>query len=306
MALYKNNSTLIKQKAIQLGFSACGIAKAGRLPKEENHLNDWLQKGYQAEMGYMANNREKRVDPCELIKGAKSVIVVLLNYYPEKFQKDDVPKVAKYAYGKDYHYVVKGKLEKLFEFIHKEIQPVNGRAFCDSAPVLEHAWAVKAGLGWIGKNTQLINKEIGSFAFIGELIIDLELEYDNPVPEHCGSCTKCIDNCPTAAIEAPYQINARKCISYLTIELRDEIPSQFKGKMKNYVFGCDICQNVCPWNKKVIPNKIEDLQPNPKFLSMVNDDWNSLSRDTYKELFKDTPVDRIGYKGLLRNIEFLK
>ena len=229
-------NNLIKQKALQLGFSACGIAKAEHLQKEENHLNNWLQSGYHGEMNYMTNNREKRVNPRELSEGAKTVIVVLLNYYQQNLQPDDAPIVAKYAYGKDYHHIVKGKLRELLEYINKEIQPVNGRAFCDSAPILEHAWAAKAGLGWIGKNTQLINKNIGSFVFIGELIIDLELDYDQTVSEHCGTCTKCIDSCPTGAIESPYQINAKKCISYLTIELRDEIPDQFRGKMKNNVF----------------------------------------------------------------------
>lgn len=299
-------SNLIKQKALQLGFSACGIAKAEYLQKEENHIHDWLQKGYHAKMNYMANNRKKRVDPRELVEGAKSVIVVLLNYYPQKVQKDDVPKVAKYAYGKDYHFVVKEKLKELLKFINVEIQSVNGRVFCDSAPILEHAWASKAGLGWIGKNTQLINKDIGSFVFIGELIIDLELEYDESLPEHCGTCTKCIDSCPTEAIKLPYQINANKCISYLTIELRDDIPLRFKGQMNNNVFGCDICQDVCPWNKKAKPNQMEELQPNTKFHTLDYKAWQNMTLDTYKEIFKGTPVDRIGYKRLLGNIEFLK
>lgn len=297
----------IKKKAQSLGFSACGIAKADLLDKETEKLEQWLAKGYQAGMTYMSNNKDKRIDPRKLVENAKSVICVLLNYYPKSLQKSkDAPKVAKYAYGRDYHLVITDKLRQLLEYINTQTENVKGRAFADSAPVWEHAWAVRAGLGWLGKNTQLISKHLGSFHFIGELIIDLELEYDDFFQdEHCGNCTLCMEACPTNALETPGMINANRCISYFTIENRGGIPDELKGRFQNWIFGCDICQDICPWNKNAQPHEEEDLHPHPKLLEMTKEDWYDLTEEGFIELFGDTPIERLGHEGLQRNLRFL-
>ncbi|HPS13027.1 MAG TPA: tRNA epoxyqueuosine(34) reductase QueG [Prolixibacteraceae bacterium] len=296
-------SVAIKTKALELGFSACGITPAKKLGEEELRLKSYLEKQYHGEMGYMANHFEKRLDPTLLVPGAKSVVVLLMNYFPEKFQKKGVPVISKYAYGKDYHLVVKERLAQLFNFIDQQIAPVQGRIFTDSAPVLERTWAVQAGLGWIGKNGLLINREFGSFVLIGELIVDLELEYDQPYrKEHCGHCTRCLDHCPTRALLSPKILDARRCISYLTIEMKDDTPDEFKSLLMNRVYGCDICQDVCPWNRKLKPHTIGDFMPQPGFLDMDIDDWKQLTETDFIRLFSFSAVKRAGYVKLKRNI----
>lgn len=297
---------MIKTEAKRLGFLSCGISKADFLEEEAPRLESWLNKNMHGEMGYMANHFDKRLDPRLLVTGAKSVISLLLNYYPSQEQKDDAYKISKYAYGQDYHHVIKGKLRNLQEFINETICEVNGRAFVDSAPVLDKAWAAKSGLGWIGKNSNLLTKEVGSFYFIAELIIDLELEYDTPVTDHCGTCTACIDACPTEAIATPYVVDGSKCISYLTIELKSEIPQEFQGKMDEWMFGCDVCQDVCPWNKFSKPHSEPLFDPNPELLSMSKKDWKEITEDVFKKIFKKSAVKRTKYSGLKRNIEFLE
>ena len=301
-------SNLIKAEAMRLGFSQCGISKAGFLEEEAPRLEDWLKKGMHGTMNYMENNFDKRLDPCLLVEDAKSVISLSLNYYPEETQTDpNAPKLSKYAYGEDYHQVIKGKLTSLLEYIRKEIGDVSGRAFTDSAPVLDRAWAKKSGLGWVGKNGNLIAKKTGSFFFLAELIIDLELAYDQNIQtDHCGSCTRCIDACPTEAIIAPIVVDANKCISYLTIELKDEISPQFNGKMENWMFGCDICQDVCPWNRFSVPHAVEAFKPKPGLLQMTKTDWEDITQDVFSAIFKNSAVKRTKYKGLTRNIDFIK
>lgn len=294
---------LIKRRTIDLGFSAVGISKAGFLEKESQQLKKWLQKGFHGEMSYMENHFEKRVDPRKLVKGAKSVMSVLYNYYPKETQAENTYKISKYAYGKDYHIVVKEKLYQLLAFIKKETEEVSGRAFVDSAPVMDKVWAARSGLGWIGKNTNLISKEYGSFVFIGELIIDLELEYDTPVKDYCGNCTKCIDACPTSAL-GPYQLDARKCISYLTIEKKGNIPEEFKGKWNDWIFGCDICQDVCPWNKNPVPTKEESFLTLPEWFSYTKTNWQKITELEFNVIFIDSPIQRTGYAGLKRNLTF--
>jgi len=299
----------IVEKALQFGFSDVGFAKVIRLHDEEKKLKDWLDTGYNAGMEYMANHFEKRVDPSLLVPGAKTVISFLLNYYPEQKQiHNDAPKVSKYAYGKDYHLTVKGKLKQLFDFIKEEIYPdLEGRYFVDSAPVLDRAWAEHSGLGWIGKNTNLISKRWGSFVFISELIINLELPVEvKMVKDACGSCTRCIDACPTNALVEPHTLDANRCISYLTIESRGDIPKEFKGMFENWVFGCDICQDVCPWNSKSIPTEEPDFYPSNDFLNLTKEDWNEMDESRFNEIFKQSPLKRTKYAGLRRNIEFLK
>lgn len=298
-------SYLIKQKALELGFAAIGFSKANFLEKESQQLKKWLYNDLHGEMHYMENHFEKRTDPRKLVESAKSVISVLYNYFPEKNQIDNTYKISKYAYGKDYHYVVKEKLNLLFDFIHTEISKIEGRAFVDSAPVMDKVWAAKSGLGWIGKNTNLISKEFGSFFFIGELIIDLELEYDKAIKDYCGTCTKCIDACPTNALK-PYQLDARKCISYLTIEKKGEIPEEFKGKWDNWIFGCDICQDVCPWNPKAIFHNQDQFLISDQLQEMKKEDWQNLQKSDFKKLFNNSPVERTKFEGLKRNIEFIK
>jgi len=298
-------SLLIKQKAIDLGFSAIGISKADFLEKESKNLRAWLDKGFHGEMQYMENHFEKRTDPRKLVEGAKSVISVLLNYYPEEKQIDNTYKISKYAYGKDYHYVVKEKLNSLFDFINEEICKTEGRVFVDSAPVMDKAWAAKSGLGWIGKNTNLITKEFGSFVFIGELIIDLELDYDEPIKDYCGTCSKCIDACPIKAI-TPYQVDARKCISYLTIERKGDFSSEVKDEWNDWIFGCDICQDVCPWNSKLKPHNEDAFQISELLQNMTKSEWEEMDKSTFKKQFKSSPIERTRYEGLKRNIDFLK
>ncbi|MDP1728427.1 MAG: tRNA epoxyqueuosine(34) reductase QueG [Bacteroidota bacterium] len=296
----------IKQEAQRLGFSFCGIAKAQFLEAEAPKLEAWLNQHKQGEMHYMENYFDKRLDPTKLVEGSKSVISLLYNYYNPKevFQKDAL-KISKYAYGQDYHQVIKDKLKQLLAFIQDEIGEVHGRAFVDSAPVLEKAWAVKSGLGWMGKNTNIINKGSGSFYFLSELIIDLELEYDNPVTNHCGTCTACIDACPTEAIVAPYQVDGSKCISYFTIELKDAIPLEMKGKFENWMFGCDVCQDVCPWNRFAKSHKEPLFEPETALAEMKQQDWKDITEEVFDRLFKKSPVKRTRYNGFKRNIDFL-
>lgn len=293
---------------MRLGFMQCGIAKAGFLEEEAPKLEKWLQNNHHGQMSYMENHFDKRLDPRLLVDHAKSVISLTLNYFPAAEQIDpDAPKISKYAYGADYHEVIKEKLFELLNFIKAEVGEVSGRAFVDSAPVLDRAWAKRAGIGWIGKNSNLISKNNGSFFFLAELIVDLELEYDNPFQtDHCGTCTKCIDACPTEAILSPFVIDAKKCISYLTIELREEIDTGFKDKMDNWMFGCDVCQDVCPWNRFATPHSEPRFKPNEQVLRMKREDWLDITEDVFKTIFKNSAVKRTKFKGLTRNIDFIK
>ncbi len=285
----------------------CGVSKAEFLEEEAPRLEKWLEANMHGYMNYMENHFDKRLDPTLLVDGAKSVVSLALNYFPEKTQIDDTYKISKYAYGEDYHFIIKWKLKELMKFIQAEIGEVGGRVFVDSAPVLDRAWAKKSGLGWIGKNGNLINKEAGSFFFLAELIIDLELEADGPVKDYCGSCTACIDECPTDAIPEPYVVDGSKCISYLTIELKDEIiPKEFQGKMESWMFGCDICQDVCPWNRFSKPHNEPLLNPKPNLLGLNKKDWEDLTEEVFRDLFKKSAVKRTKFDGLKRNIDFLK
>ena len=302
----QNYSDLIKTEAKRLGFLSCGISKADFLEEEAPRLEKWLHKNMNGEMGYMENHFDKRLDPRLLVEGSKSVISLLLNYYPEKTQIDNTYKISKYAYGQDYHHVIKSKLKELQEFISEEIGEVNGRAFVDSAPVLDKAWAAKSGLGWIGKNSNLLTQGVGSFYFIAELIVDLELEYDHAVTDHCGTCTACLDACPTQAIVEPYVVDGSKCISYYTIELKNELPMDVKGSFDDWAFGCDICQDVCPWNRFSKPHKEPLFNPNPELLSMTKKDWEEITEDVFQKVFKKSAVKRTKFAGLTRNIDFLK
>jgi epoxyqueuosine reductase len=297
---------LIKSEAQRLGFLSCGISKAGFLEEEAPRLENYLNKQMHGQMSYMENNFDKRLNPTLLIDDAKSVISLLLNYYPSEIQNSDSYKISKYAYGQDYHFVIKEKLNELLHFIQTEIGDVSGRAFVDSAPVLDKAWAAKSGLGWIGKNSNLLTKQVGSFYFIAELIVDLELEYDYATTDHCGSCTACIDACPTEAIVAPYIVDGSKCISYFTIELKDNIPQEMKGKFDDWTFGCDVCQDVCPWNKFSKPHNEPLFNPNPEILSFTKKDWEEITEETFKKVFKNSAVKRTKLAGLKRNINFLK
>jgi epoxyqueuosine reductase len=301
-------STLIKAEAKKLGFMFCGVAKAEFLEEEAPRLEQWLKKDMHGEMQYMENHFDKRLDPRLLVDGAKSVISLGLNYYSENVQADpSAPKISKYAYGSDYHTVIKDKLRQLLQIINEKIGEVGGRAFVDSAPVLDRAWAKKSGLGWIGKNTNLISKQVGSFFFLAELIIDLELEYDiEPTVDHCGTCTRCIDACPTEAIVGPYVVDGSRCISYLTIELKNEIPQEFKGKMDNWMFGCDICQDVCPWNRFSVLNNEPAFQPHLQLLDLNSSDLQDITEDTFQKVFKNSAVKRTKFSGLKRNINFLR
>jgi epoxyqueuosine reductase len=301
-------SKLIKAEALRLGFAQCGISKAEFLEEEAPRLENWLRNGLHGTMNYMENHFDKRLDPRLLVDGARSVISLSLNYFPEKTQLDpEAPKISKYAYGTDYHVVIKNKLSSLLAYIQEHIGEVSGRAFTDSAPVLDRAWAKKSGLGWIGKNSNLIAKKTGSFFFLAELIIDLELEYDHNIQtDHCGSCTRCLDTCPTEAIIAPAIVDANKCISYLTIELKDEISPQFSGKMENWMFGCDICQDVCPWNRFSVPHAVEEFRPKPGLLEMKKEDWEDITQDVFSTIFKNSAVKRTKFQGLARNINFIK
>tara|TARA_R110002051_G_scaffold66515_7_gene120433 strand:+ start:8668 stop:9594 length:927 start_codon:yes stop_codon:yes gene_type:complete len=296
----------IKTEAKRLGFLSCGISKADFLEEEAPRLEKWLQKNMHGEMSYMANHFDKRLDPRLLVEGSKSVVSLLLNYYPEETQIEDSYKISKYAYGQDYHHIIKSKLRQLQEFISEEIGEVNGRAFVDSAPVLDKAWAAKSGLGWIGKNSNLLTQQVGSFYFIAELIVDIDLEYDHKVTDHCGTCTACLDACPTQAIVEPYVVDGSKCISYFTIELKNELPNEMKGSFDDWMFGCDICQDVCPWNRFSKPHNEPLFNPNPELLSMSKKDWEEITEDVFQKVFKKSAVKRTKFSGLSRNIEFLK
>ena len=299
-------SESIKSKAIALGFLSCGISKADFLEEEAPRLEQWLNQNHHGEMAYMANHFDKRLDPRVLVPGAKSVVSLLLNYHSKEKQTDvEAPKIASYAFGDDYHKVIKDKLKELMSFIHQEIGEVQGRVFVDSAPVMDKAWAAKSGLGWIGKNTNLISKKVGSFFFIAELILDLDLEHDLPATDHCGSCTACIDACPTDALLAPYQIDGSKCISYVTIELKNEIPTDFQGKMDNWAFGCDVCQTVCPWNRFATPHSEPAFNPPDELLSLSKNEWEEMTQEVFSVIFKNSAIKRTKYEGLKRNIKFL-
>ena len=297
---------LIKAEAHRLGFLSCGISKAGFLEEEAPRLENWLNNQMNGQMSYMENHFDKRLNPTLLVDDAKSVISLLLNYYPSELQNEDSYKISKYAYGQDYHHVIKEKLKELLHFIQTEIGEVSGRAFVDSAPVLDKAWAAKSGLGWVGKNSNLITQKVGSFYFIAELIIDLELDYDAPTTDHCGSCTACLDACPTEAIVAPYVVDGSKCISYFTIELKDNLPQEMKGKFDDWIFGCDVCQDVCPWNRFSKPHNEPLFQANSDILNFSKSDWEEITVDTFQKVFKNSAVKRTKYEGLLRNINFLK
>ena len=300
-------STIIKNSARQLGFLSCGISKADFLEAEAPKLEAWLRGGHHGTMSYMERNFDKRLDPRRLVPGAKSIVSLLYNYHSDQKQKDpEAPKISTYAYGTDYHLVIKNKLKAFMEILHREIGEVNGRVFVDSAPVMDKAWAAKSGLGWIGKNTNLISKKVGSFFFIAELILDLDLEYDTPATDHCGSCTACIDACPTEALIQPYQIDGSKCISYLTIELKEAIPNEFQGKMDNWAFGCDVCQTVCPWNRFAITHQESDFEPHPELLSLTKKEWEEMNEAVFNTVFRKSAVNRTKYEGLQRNIKFLK
>ena len=302
----ENPTRFLKRKAKSLGFLSCGISKAAFLEEEATKLENWLNDRRHGKMKYMENHFDMRLDPRKLVPGAKSVISLSYNYFNDNFQKDkDAPKISKYAYGNDYHVVIRKKLKILFKELKKKFGDINGRVFVDSAPIMEKPWAAKSGLGWIGKNTNLISQKIGSYYFLAEIIVDLEFEYDTPVTDHCGSCTACIDSCPTGALDIPYQIDASKCISYLTIELRDEIPSDFNGKMDNWAFGCDVCQDVCPWNRFSRKHNEPLFNPNQEIMKMEKKDWEELTEETFEVIFKNSAVKRTKYKGLKRNISFI-
>ncbi len=297
---------LIKAESKRLGFLSCGISKAGFLEEDAPRLENWLHNNHQGQMSYMENNFEKRLNPTLLVEDSKSVVSLLLNYFPSEEQNKESYKISKYAYGQDYHFVIKEKLKELLNTIQIEIGEVSGRAFVDSAPVLDKVWASKGGLGWIGKNSNLITQKVGSFYFIAELIIDLELEYDHAITDHCGTCTACIDSCPTDAIVSPYVVDGSKCISYFTIELKDNLPYEMKGKLDDWIFGCDVCQDVCPWNRFSKPHKEPLFNPNTELLSFAKKDWEEITDEVFKNIFKNSAVKRTKIEGLKRNITFLK
>lgn len=304
-----NYTAVVKNTAKDLGFSYCGISKAEFLEEEAPRLEKWLKTNQHGEMHYMENHFDKRLDPTKLVPGAKSVISLIYNYYPEKNIATENPnsfKIAKYAYGKDYHFIIKEKLKEFHSRINEEIGEVSGRVFVDSAPVMERVWAKRSGLGWIGKNTLLLNKNMGSFFFLAEMILDLELAEDGPVKDYCGTCSACIDACPTEAITSPQWLDASKCISYMTIELKDEIPSGYEDKFKDWIFGCDICQDVCPWNRFSSPHKEKAFDPHPDLFKMNEREWVDMTRDIFNEIFKKSAVKRTRFEGLKRNIEYKK
>ena len=306
MDIKQKYTDLIKSEAERLGFLSCGISKAEFLEEEAPKLERWLQNDMHGEMSYMENYFDLRLDPTKLVSDSKSVISLLLNYFPSEEQGLNTYKISKYAYGTDYHYVIKDKLKQLLLYMQQEIGNVHGRAFVDSAPVLDKAWAAKSGLGWMGKHTNLITKQVGSFYFIAELIVDIDLVYDSPVTDHCGACTACIDACPTEAIIAPYVVDGSKCISYFTIELKNEIPSSVKGQFEDWIFGCDVCQDVCPWNRFSKAHQEPLFDPNPDLLSISKNEWEEITESVFGKLFKNSPVKRTKFLGLQRNINFLK
>lgn len=306
--LLTKRSSFIKQTATELGFDYCGIAKAVQLDEDAKRLEQWLNKEMQGNMQYMQKHFDLRIDPRKLVPGAKSVITLLMNYFPDEHQQSFSPKVSKYAYGKDYHFSIRKKLNEFLASLRKELGSIEGRGFVDSAPVLERSWAQKSGLGWIGKNGNLITKKNGSFFFIASLIVDIDLYYDDAfAKDYCGSCTKCIDHCPTEAILPNKVVDGSKCISYFTIELKDAlIPDAMKGKFEDWLFGCDVCQDVCPWNRFSAPHHNEDFHPIPEILNYSDKDWEELSEETFKIIFKDSPLQRTAFKGIRRNLSFIK
>ncbi|MCB0610159.1 MAG: tRNA epoxyqueuosine(34) reductase QueG [Lewinella sp.] len=301
------HTRMIREEAARLGFSFAGIARAEQMDEEARRLESWLNAGMHGQMGYMANHFDKRIDPRKLVEGAKSVISLLYNYYPEQRQSDPAaPKISRYAYGEDYHFVLKRKLKDLLRFIGEEIGEVSGRCFVDSAPVLERDWARRSGVGWMGRNTMLINPKAGSYYFLAELILDLDLVYDHPIRDYCGTCTRCIEACPTDAISpGGYVVDGSKCISYFTIELREAIPEEYRGQFDNWMFGCDICQEVCPWNRFSTPHSEPAFEPHPQLLEMTKGDWEELTEEVFRELFRRSAVKRTGFEGLRRNLGFL-
>lgn len=302
------NTTLIKKKALELGFSHCGVARAGFLEEEAPRLEAWLGQNMHGQMHYMANHFDKRLDPTQLVPGAKSVVSLIYNYFPEQdLSKNSHYKIAKYAYGTDYHFVIKDKLRELMQHIQENIGEVQGRAFVDSAPVMERQWAQKSGLGWLGKNSLLLNRQMGSFFFLAELILDLNLEADAPLAkDYCGSCTRCIDACPTDAISQAGVVDGSRCISYFTIELKESIPNEVQGKFDDWVFGCDICQDVCPWNRFSKPHQEQAFKPHPDMAAMQKRDWEEISREVFNKVFRKSALKRSKYEGFQRNIAFVQ
>ena len=303
-----HHTHIIRTEAERLGFGWVGFAQAEQMQPEARRLEAWLTQGFHGEMGYMERNFEVRTDPRRLVEGAKTVVSLVYNYYTNEKQTDETaPKISKYAYGKDYHDIIKAKLRELLAFIHTEIGEVAGRCFVDSAPILERDWAQRAGMGWTGKNTLLIHPKKGSFFFLAELVLDLELCYDDPMRDYCGTCTRCIDACPTAAISPEgYLVDGSKCISYLTIELRDALPVEFKNLMENWAFGCDVCQDVCPWNRFSKPHAEPNFEPHPDLLHLKKQDWVELTEEVFKQVFQKSAVKRAKFAGLQRNIRFLE
>lgn len=299
-------TAFIKSEAQRLGFMSCGISKAEFLEDEAPRLENYLKKGYHGKMNYMENHFDKRLDPTVLVPGSKSVISLLMNYYPKETQRPDTYKISKYAYGKDYHFVIKEKLKELLHALESQVGTISGRAFTDSAPVLDKAWAARSGLGWVGKHSLLLTKQVGSYYFVSELIVDLELAYDTPVTDHCGNCTACIDACPTNAIVGEKIVDGSKCISYFTIELKDDLPNEMADKFQDWIFGCDICQDVCPWNRFSKAHSQPLFDPHPKLLDMSYKEWEEITEDVFQEIFKKSAVKRTKYSGLVRNIEFVK
>ena len=300
-----NIAQQIKEEAYRLGFEHVGFSKADFLEEEAPRLEQWLANNYHGKMADMENWFDKRLDPRLLVDDAKTVISLLLNYYPSQVQNSEAPQISKYAYGRDYHFVIKEKLKELLHFIQENVGEVNGRAFVDSAPVLDRAWAKKSGLGWIGKNGNLINPKSGSFYFIAELIIDLELPTDAPIRDYCGTCTRCIDACPTQAIISPKVVDGSKCISYFTIELKEQIPSSYNGKFDNWAFGCDTCQDVCPWNRFSKPTKEKDFIPDDDRLSWTHSEWEEITEEVFKKVFKESPISRAGFEKIKDNLKLL-
>ena len=306
--MLQQNTHFIKKSAKTLGFDHCGIARAEILNDDARRLEQWLHKGMQGTMHYMEKYFDLRIDPCKLVPGARSVITLLKNYYPSEKQQEDTPKISKYAFGKDYHEVIRNQLNELISLMKEEIGAMNVRGFVDSAPVLERTWAQRSGLGWVGKNGNLINKQSGSFYFIATLVTDLELEYDDAfAKDYCGTCTKCIDACPTDAILPGKVVDGSKCISYFTIELKEMmIPGDMKGKFDNWLFGCDACQDICPWNRFSKPHKEEGFTPIPEILNLNNKEWEVMTGENFKKIFIDSPLSRAKYKGIQRNLKFIR
>jgi epoxyqueuosine reductase len=306
--LVEKNTIWIKNKCNELGFDYCGIARAERLDEDARRLERWLTSGMHGKMQYMENHFDMRIDPAKLVPGAKSVITLLINYFPHQQQQSEAPKIAKYAYGYDYHEVIREKLKQLLLLMKTEIGEINGRGFVDSAPVLERAWATKSGLGWIGKNGNLLHKQAGSFFFIATLIVDLELIYDDPfAKDYCGSCRRCIESCPTDAILENKVVDGSKCISYFTIELKDTLlPEHLKSQFSDWMFGCDVCQDVCPWNRFSKPHQETQFTPLPQVLNFTSTDWEELTEESFKQIFKNSPLKRRKFEGIKRNLKFIQ